>query len=136
MMGFRVPGEDSLLHSRIRRAQQLRNEQDSVIRRRIAHMEFEQETLRWVERMEYDMSLTAGQLLTALERIRDENTPKEEEEWNEAFRNAIEYIPESRMLLEEMTIRSLNNSQNNPESKVPHDTEARNGVQVHHPQGR
>ena len=56
----------------------------------------------WLERMKFDMELTAVAILRQLEKTRDENVPKTaDEEWNEKFCTAVRLIPEAERLCEE-----------------------------------
>ena len=67
-------------------------------RRRVREREF----MEWKDRMGFDMHLTADQIVFMLERIRDDNVPKDPyEAWNRNFRIAIELLPEARQFAED-----------------------------------
>lgn len=51
----------------------------------------------WRERTEFDMALTAGEIVRKLESIRDEKKPRTYgEEWDPEFCNAVVLLPEAR----------------------------------------
>lgn len=112
---MRIPEENDLFRRRIeksRKAREAREKETSArIAARVAHLEFEADTRRWAERMRFDLYLTAGDILTRLERIRDGNIPGAGEEWNEDFRTAVELIPAARALLEETGIRCMDRTE-------------------------
>ena len=96
---------------RVERANRESDEQerrrDETVAKAIRRREAEEEFRRWKERMEFDLFLTAGELLTRLERMRADNMPSgPDEPWNEAFCTAVELIPQAKMFLEEMSIRT------------------------------
>ena len=67
-------------------------------RRRVREREFRE----WKDRMGFDLHLTADQIVFMLERIRDDNVPKDPyEAWNRNFRIAIELLPEARQFAED-----------------------------------
>ena len=56
----------------------------------------------WKERMEFDMALTAGDIVRRLEEVRDERRPRRfSEEWDPGFCNAVVTLPEAREFADE-----------------------------------
>lgn len=108
-MAFRIPGEsagEARFRQRLQRADAVREEQErqsqSMVARKIAHMELEEEMRRWQDRMAFDTYLLADRILERLIRMRDENRPKSaDEEWNEEFCEAVRLIPEAKRFLDE-----------------------------------
>lgn len=68
----------------------------------------EREFLEWKERMQFDLALTADELVRKLEEQRDANRPtRYSEDWNEAFRTAVELLPEARRFAEDCMIQCI-----------------------------
>ena len=93
---------------RIARHAENNRERDAMeherVRRAVEHRRTQEEFRSWKERMRYDLYLTAGEILKRLERIRDENEPGPDDEWNDEFCRAIELIPEARRFYEDMAM--------------------------------
>ena len=111
-MAFRIPDDSSMFRARAERARMARIEQDrlqhDIVAKRIAQREFEAELRQWKDRVEWGLYLAALQILMILEQQRDDNAPKDPDEpWNDAFCEAIRWIPEARMFLEEMSIACI-----------------------------
>lgn len=108
-MPFNIPSDNTAFRDRVERAREARIEQDrlqhDIVARRIAEREFEAEFQRWKAWMEWGLYLVALQILMTLERQRDDNVPSSpEDQWNDAFCEAVELIPEARRFFEEMSI--------------------------------
>lgn len=110
-MAYRIPGEgvSDRFRNRLERAQKAQEAQERAqhekVSRQIAHRRFWDDMDRWAGMAEYDLYLIADVLLDRLKKQRDDNAPKgPDDEWNEAFRDAIELIPEAKMFLDEMSI--------------------------------
>ena len=80
------------------------HEENERVRRAIEHRRTQEEFRKWKERMQFDLHLTAGEILKRLEQIRDENEPGPDDDWNEEFCRAIELIPEARRFVEDMAM--------------------------------
>lgn len=75
--------------------------------------EREREFLEWKERRQFDMALTADEIVKRLEEMRDSNTPKTYgEEWNSKFCNAVVLLPEARRYAEDCIMYSIKEVQN------------------------
>ena len=65
--------------------------------------------LEWRERMQFDMALTADQIVKAIEKQRDENAPKSaDDEWNDKFMEAIELLPAAKRYAEDCIMYCMN----------------------------
>lgn len=111
-MPHMMPGENSKFMMRAERARTARIEQErlrhDIVARRIKEREFDTEIQRWKHDMEWNLYLVALWILMTLEHQRDGNEPKTPDEpWNEKFCEAIRWIPEARMFLEEMSITCI-----------------------------
>ena len=111
-MPFSIPVDNSTIIARAERARMARIEQErlqhDIVARRIAQREFEAELRQWKDRVEWGLCLAALQILMILEKQRDDNAPKDHDEpWSYAFCEAIRWIPEARMFLEEMSIACI-----------------------------
>ena len=111
-MAFRIPCDSRTFRERAERARMARIEQErrqhDIVSRRIAEREFEAEFRHWKDRVEWGLYLVALQILMMLEKQRDDNIPKTPDEpWNDAFCEAVRWIPEARMFLEEMSIACI-----------------------------
>lgn len=110
-MAYKIPGEGAseLFRRRMARAAQEQEAQerrlhDEIVRKAAMRAEAE-ETRRWKERMQFDLYLTAGEILDRLIRQRDENVPAVPDgPWNELFCEAVRTIPEARRFLEDVSI--------------------------------
>ena len=78
------------------------HEENERVRRAVEHRRTQEEFQKWKEQMRFDLYLTAIEILKRMEQIRDDNMPGPDDEWNEAFRTAIELIPEARQFYEDM----------------------------------
>ena len=115
-MAFRIPGEsagEARFRQRLQRADAAREEHErltqSMVARKIAHMELEEEMRRWQERMAFDTYLLADRILERLIRMRDENIPKSVDEvWNDEFCEAVRLIPEAKRFLDEAWMDTIN----------------------------
>jgi len=89
--GLRLDIGKDLAPERLREAQERRKKAQE-----------EQEFRRWKEWAAYELYLTAGDLLGRYEEQRDANTPTDpDEEWNDAFCEALTMIPETKALADE-----------------------------------
>ena len=78
------------------------HEENERVRRAVEHRRVQEEFQKWKEQMRFDLYLTAIEILKRLEHIRDDNMPGQDDEWNEAFRYAVELIPNARRFYEDM----------------------------------
>lgn len=112
-MGFRIPDESGARFARrAERARQASEEQErrqnEAVYRRIAQMEFREETRRWRGRMLFDLQQVAETILDRLIEIRDRNAPKNPDApWNAEFCAAVRVIPEARRFLVETSINMI-----------------------------
>lgn len=72
-------------------------EAEIALQRRKRAIEFE----AWKERMAFDMSLTADEVVRKLEEIRDAHRPRTYGPWDEAFCMAVRLLPEARRFAED-----------------------------------
>lgn len=114
-MAFRIPGESETqdrFRQRAEKARQATEAQERLrtdaIRRQIARREYQEDTRRWKERMEFDLYLLSETILEKLEAQRDKNLPEDPGgDWNEPFCEAVNAIPDARRFVEEMSIRII-----------------------------
>lgn len=76
---------------------QKQREAEIALLRRKRAIEFE----AWKERMAFDMSLTADDVVRKLEEIRDAHRPRTYGPWDEAFCMAVRLLPEARRFAED-----------------------------------
>ena len=108
-MAYLIPGEtprQAALRQRVERSNKARIEQEKgrqdQVAAAIARRKLEEETVQWKQRMLFEMHLTAMQMLTRLEEIRDEHRPTDPDEpWDSEFCDAVRLIPEARRFAEE-----------------------------------
>lgn len=84
------------LESDISPEQQRQAEMALKMRKRA--IEFQQ----WKERMQFDIALTADDIVKQLEKTRDEKRPRTYGEWDPDFCMAVELLPEARQFAEDM----------------------------------
>lgn len=111
-MPYMMPGENSTFRMRAERVRKARIEQErlqhDIVARRIKEREFATEFQQWKASMEWNLYLVALWILMTLEQQRDDNAPKgPDDPWNEKFCEAIRWIPEARMFLEDMSITCI-----------------------------
>ena len=74
---------------------------EKALQARKRAIEFQQ----WQERMQFDMALTADEIVRKLEEQRDRNVPTTVgEKWNNLFCEAVELLPEARMFADDCTM--------------------------------
>lgn len=74
-----------------------RQAENALLMRKKAH-----EFAEWKERMQFDMALTADQIVQKLEGQRDANRPRRfSEEWSPLFCDAVVLLPEARKFAED-----------------------------------
>ena len=74
------------------------------VRRAVEHRRTQEEFRKWKEKMGFDLYLTSIDILKRLEKIRDDNMPGPDDDWNDEFCMAIELIPEARRFYEDMAM--------------------------------
>lgn len=63
---------------------------------------------RWKERMQFDMALTADEIVRKLEEQRDRNVPATVgEAWNDLFCEAVELLPEARRFADDCMMNCM-----------------------------
>ena len=72
--------------------------------RAVEHRRTQEEFRKWKGKMGFDLYLTSIDILKRLEKIRDDNMPGPDDDWNDEFCMAIELIPEARRFYEDMAI--------------------------------
>jgi len=93
------------INERIERAKnysdECKNKEHERIQKALSERREVEEIDKWVERMKFDLFLTADKILEALEMQRDLYAPKSADEpWNERFCNAIQTINPARRFSE------------------------------------
>lgn len=81
------------------------HEENERVRRAVEHRKLQEEFMKWKEEMNFNLYLTATEILMILTCQRDMNEPKHpDDEWSEEFRQAIELIPQALRFAEDMAM--------------------------------
>jgi len=80
------------------------HEENERVLRAVEHRRTQEEFRKWKEKMGFDLYLTSIDILKRLEKIRDDNMPGPDDDWNDEFCMAIELIPEARRFYEDMAM--------------------------------
>ena len=80
------------------------HEENERVLRAVEHRRTQEEFRKWKGKMGFDLYLTSIDILKRLEKIRDDNMPGPDDDWNDEFCMAIELIPEARRFYEDMAI--------------------------------
>ena len=61
----------------------------------------------WVARFQFDLALTADDIVRRLEEIRDEKRPRTYGEWDEGFCKAVELLPQARRFADDCMMNCM-----------------------------
>lgn len=87
---------------------QKQRQAEIALRMRKKAIEFQQ----WKERRQFDLALTAEDIVKRLEDIRDRHRPRTYGEWDDEFVMAVKLLPEARMFAEESMMNCMKEADN------------------------